>query len=88
MVRLSHFPSAFCFSWFRLLTNYGLTVCFFLVAWVEDKIASNKTESWIIDEVDKVCNIFPGFLGSEVRVSTRLLLFAISPQFITYFSSF
>jgi hypothetical protein len=40
-------------------------VCFFLVAWVEDKLASNNTENWIITEVDKVCNIFPGFLGAE-----------------------
>jgi hypothetical protein len=45
-----------------------LLVCYFLVAWVEDKIASNNTESWIVTEVDKVCNIFPGFLGSEVRL--------------------
>lgn len=44
-----------------------LTVCFFLVSWVEGKLASNKTEEWIIKEVDNICTIFPGFLGSEVR---------------------
>ena len=41
-------------------------VCFFLVSWVEGKLASNKTEEWIISEVDNICTVFPGFLGSEV----------------------